>query len=73
MILLRALDDPISLVHIPISSTELSVDTYSSRIYWTVERATEESQEFFNITSNRLEVRCVQSRIGLKGVAHGIR
>jgi hypothetical protein len=52
---LRALDDPISLVHIPISP-QSDVSAHSSRIYWSIERAAAESPEFFNITSNRLEV-----------------
>jgi len=29
---------------------------YSSKVYWTIDRAREDSSEFFNMTSNRIEV-----------------
>ncbi|ORX37131.1 hypothetical protein BD324DRAFT_650742 [Kockovaella imperatae] len=47
-----ALQDPIAIVHIPI----IHADTQSTRLYWTLEHAGEGSSEFFNITSNCLEI-----------------
>jgi hypothetical protein len=55
LLILSALDDAISLVHIPISA-EGEEDEQLSRVYWTIEHAISESEEFFNITSNRIEV-----------------
>ncbi|ORY22035.1 hypothetical protein BCR39DRAFT_562461 [Naematelia encephala] len=49
---IRALDDPVSIVHIPV---ELS-DKYASNIYWSIIDAPALSDEFFNITSNRIEI-----------------
>lgn len=48
----RALAEPVAIVHIPVNH---SID-YSTRLYWTINRATDESAEFFNITSNQVEV-----------------
>ncbi|WVO17240.1 hypothetical protein L204_104932 [Cryptococcus depauperatus] len=47
-----ALDDPVAIVHIPI---EL-VEAYTTKLYWTLDGAARDSPEFFNITSNRVEL-----------------
>ncbi|WWD18759.1 hypothetical protein CI109_103214 [Kwoniella shandongensis] len=46
------LTDPVAIVHIPI----FLIHIYTTKIYWTLDRASEESPEFFNITSNRIEM-----------------
>ncbi|WWC96468.1 hypothetical protein V866_003336 [Kwoniella sp. B9012] len=51
-IVITALSDPVAIVHIPISLSEL----YTTKIYWTIDRSSVESAEFFNITSNRIEM-----------------
>ncbi|WVW85011.1 hypothetical protein I302_107047 [Kwoniella bestiolae CBS 10118] len=51
-IVITALSDPVAIVHIPISLTE----RYTTKIYWTIDRSSVESGEFFNITSNRIEM-----------------
>ncbi len=47
-----ALDDPIAIVHIPVSSSS----DHTTELYWTIMEAAAESAEFFNVTSNRIEV-----------------
>lgn len=47
-----ALAEAVAIVHIPVTQ---SAD-YSTKLYWTINRATDESAEFFNITSNQVEV-----------------
>lgn len=49
----RALDDAVAIVHIPVDS---HVERHASDIFWTIERATQDSVEFFNITSNCVEM-----------------
>nr|ODN92340.1 hypothetical protein L204_05439 [Cryptococcus depauperatus CBS 7855] len=51
-IVITALDDPVAIVHIPI---EL-VEAYTTKLYWTLDGAARDSPEFFNITSNRVEM-----------------
>ncbi|WVQ65411.1 uncharacterized protein L199_003587 [Kwoniella botswanensis] len=51
-IVISALSDPVAIVHIPISLSEV----YTTKIYWTIDRSSVESAEFFNITSNRIEM-----------------
>ncbi|OCF75343.1 hypothetical protein I204_04198 [Kwoniella mangroviensis CBS 8886] len=51
-IVITALSDPVAIVHIPISLSEV----YTTKIYWTIDRSSVESAEFFNITSNRIEM-----------------
>jgi hypothetical protein len=47
-----ALHDPVAIVHIPTSSAP----DFATKLYWTIERAPVESSEFFNVTSNCIEV-----------------
>jgi hypothetical protein len=47
-----ALNDPVAIVHIPL---ELA-PAYATKLYWTIDSASLDSAEFFNVTSNRLEV-----------------
>ncbi|WVQ96291.1 hypothetical protein IAU59_003395 [Kwoniella sp. CBS 9459] len=49
---ITALTDPVAIVHIPITLAP----SYTTKIYWTLDRAAAESGEFFNITSNRIEM-----------------
>ncbi|OCF44307.1 hypothetical protein I317_01752 [Kwoniella heveanensis CBS 569] len=49
---ITALTDPVAIVHIPITLAQ----SYTTKIYWTLDRAAAESGEFFNITSNRIEM-----------------
>jgi hypothetical protein len=49
----RALHDPVAIVHIPIHLAERC----STKLYWTVDNARSLSSEFFNVTSNAVEVR----------------
>ncbi|WRT68067.1 uncharacterized protein IL334_005042 [Kwoniella shivajii] len=51
-IVITALLDPVSIVHIPISLAHI----YTTKIYWTIDRSYTESSEFFNMTSNRIEM-----------------
>ncbi|WVQ73309.1 hypothetical protein IAR50_002877 [Cryptococcus sp. DSM 104548] len=51
---ITALDDPVAIVHIPIALT--AADAYTSKIFWTLDAAERLSPEFFNITSNRIEM-----------------
>ncbi|WVQ84389.1 hypothetical protein IAT38_006541 [Cryptococcus sp. DSM 104549] len=51
-IAITALCDPVAIVHIPISLA----DVYTTKIYWTLDCAEHSSPEFFNITSNRIEM-----------------
>ncbi|KAK8858867.1 hypothetical protein IAR55_003098 [Kwoniella newhampshirensis] len=44
--------DPVAIVHIPIHL----IHVYTTKIYWTIDRASEESPRFFNLTSNRIEM-----------------
>lgn len=56
LIFRRALNDPITIVHVPLHNAHAAPDTHASAIFWTLERAAAESVEFFNITSNRVEI-----------------
>ncbi|WWC88370.1 uncharacterized protein L201_003281 [Kwoniella dendrophila CBS 6074] len=51
-IVITALSDSVAIVHIPINLTHV----YSTKIYWTIDRSNVESSEFFNITSNKIEM-----------------
>lgn len=48
----RTLSDPVSIVHIPVDRSE----DYATRLYWTIDTAATNSGEFFNVTSNQVEV-----------------
>ncbi|RSH90866.1 hypothetical protein EHS25_010042 [Saitozyma podzolica] len=50
---ITALNDPVAIVHIPL---ELA-PAYATKLYWTIDSASLDSAEFFNVTSNRLESR----------------
>jgi hypothetical protein len=47
-----ALNDPVAIVHIPLDLAP----AYATKLYWTIDSASLDSAEFFNATSNRLEV-----------------
>lgn len=49
---ISALSDTVAIVDIPVSLC----GEYTTQLYWTVGRAASESEEFFNVTSNRIEV-----------------
>jgi len=46
------LTDLVAIVHIPVSH----LPNYETRLYWTVLHASRHSDEFFNVTSNRIEI-----------------
>ena len=80
LLMSRALDDAVSIIHIPISPLSpisggspsscskspgfpispptggYGVEHHASDIFWTIERATQDSIEFFNVTSNCVEM-----------------
>jgi len=52
LLTLSALNDPVAIVHIPVDLA----DTYSTHLYWSLMDAPGLSDEFFNVTSNQIEV-----------------
>ncbi|RXK35772.1 hypothetical protein M231_06958 [Tremella mesenterica] len=52
VVTITALNDPVALVHIPIHLA----DSYTTKLYWTIIKAGDLSAEFFNVTSNRVEI-----------------
>lgn len=55
----RALADPVAIVHVPVNISQ----QHESRIYWSINNAHSLSEEFFNVTSNRIEVSDRQLRL----------
>jgi hypothetical protein len=49
---IRALSDPVAIVHIPVNRSE----DYATKLYWAICQASTHSAEFFNVTSNQVEV-----------------
>lgn len=52
-----AIAEPVSIVHIPVDVAQ----AYATQLYWTINRAPVDSAAFFNLTSNRIEVRAQPS------------
>jgi hypothetical protein len=53
----------VSIVHVPVGAAAVA----ATKIYWTLDRAVADESEFCNLTSNRIEVRRVDSILRVAG------
>ncbi|KAK4688294.1 hypothetical protein P7C73_g1819, partial [Tremellales sp. Uapishka_1] len=52
VISITVLSDAVTVVHVPVHLSS----RYSTKLYWTIDRAAQVTPEFFNVTSNRIEM-----------------